>query len=107
MPMTFRPTTVVLWLLAVIQTPVFAAPKLDFNRDIRPILSDNRFACHGPDTQKVKGGLRLDYREAALKPAKSGALALVPGKPDRSALVQRIGANEEPPSAPSRSRQFV
>ena len=69
--------------------PAHAAAKLDFNRDIRPILSDNCFACHGPDTQKVKGGLRLDSREAALKPAKSGALAIVPGKPEKSALVER------------------
>ncbi|MBM3871495.1 MAG: DUF1553 domain-containing protein [Verrucomicrobia bacterium] len=69
-----------------------AAPKLDFSRDVRPILSDNCFACHGPDTQKMKGGLRLDSREAALKPAKSGALAIVPGKPEKSALVQRITA---------------
>jgi mono/diheme cytochrome c family protein len=70
--------------------PAHAAAKLDFNRDIRPILSDNCFACHGPDTQKVKGGLRLDSREAALKPAKSGALAIVPGKPEKSALIERI-----------------
>jgi Protein of unknown function (DUF1553)/Protein of unknown function (DUF1549)/Planctomycete cytochrome C len=70
------------------------AAKLDFNRDIRPILSDNCFACHGPDTQKIKGGLRLDLKDAALKPGKSGALALVPGKPERSELVKRIGAKD-------------
>jgi hypothetical protein len=67
-----------------------AAAKVDFNREIRPLLSDNCFACHGPDTQKMKGGLRLDLREAALKPAKSGKVALVPGKPQDSELVKRI-----------------
>ncbi len=69
---------------------VLGAPKVDFNREVRPLLSDNCFACHGPDTQKIKGGLRLDLREAALKPAKSGKVALVPGKPDDSEVVKRI-----------------
>ncbi|MFO1461748.1 MAG: PSD1 and planctomycete cytochrome C domain-containing protein [Verrucomicrobiota bacterium] len=67
-----------------------AAPKVDFNRDIRPVLSDNCFACHGPDVAKVKGGLRLDDRERALQPAKSGKVALVPGKPEASELIARI-----------------
>ncbi|MFM8469154.1 MAG: DUF1549 domain-containing protein, partial [Limisphaerales bacterium] len=71
-----------------------AAPKLDFNRDVRPILSDNCFACHGPDTQKIKGGLRLDLKDAAFKPGKSGALALVPGKPDKSELVKRVATKD-------------
>jgi hypothetical protein len=64
--------------------------KIEFNRDIRPLLSDTCFACHGPDAQKVKGGLRLDQRESALKPAKSGKRAIVPGKPHESELVQRL-----------------
>ncbi|MBL9173588.1 MAG: PSD1 domain-containing protein [Verrucomicrobiales bacterium] len=67
-----------------------AAPKVDFNRDIRPVLSDNCFACHGPDASKVKGGLRLDDRDRALQPAKSGKVALVPGKPEASELIFRI-----------------
>ncbi len=64
--------------------------KVEFNRDIRPLLSDTCFACHGPDAQKVKGGLRLDQRELALKPAKSGKRAIVPGKPTESELIQRL-----------------
>ena len=67
-----------------------AAPKVDFNRDVRPLLSENCFACHGPDTKKVKGGLRLDLREVATKPLESGATAIVPGRPDESELVRRI-----------------
>ncbi len=66
------------------------AARVDFNRDVRPILSDHCFACHGPDTQKIKGGLRLDRREAALQPAKSGQPAIVPGKPRDSELVRRL-----------------
>src|SRR5437762_2276835 len=63
-----------------------AAPeKISYNRDIRPILSDNCFYCHGPDRNKRKGKLRLDLREEAI--AKQ---AIVPGKPDESELIKRI-----------------
>ncbi len=71
-----------------------SAPRVDYNRDIRPILSDNCYACHGPDVQKQKAGLRLDDPQLALKPAKSGKLAIVPGKPAESALVARIHASD-------------
>jgi len=69
-----------------------AAPKVDFNREIRPVLSDNCFACHGPDAKKVKAGLRLDVREVATKPLKSGETAIVPGEPGESELVRRVFA---------------
>ncbi|KAF0177680.1 MAG: hypothetical protein FD161_2324 [Limisphaerales bacterium] len=75
--------------------PIFAAaPAPDFQRDVRPILSRQCFACHGPDEHARKAGLRLDLREAALKPAKSGKRALVPGKPDQSELVRRITSTD-------------
>src|SRR5258705_13816563 len=48
-----------------------AEPKVDFNRDVRPILSDTCFTCHGPDDAKRKAGLRLDLKDAAFKPVKS------------------------------------
>ncbi len=67
-----------------------AAPKVDFNRDVRPLLSDNCFACHGNDTNKIKGGFRLDVRESAVGAAKSGKHAIVAGKPAESELVRRI-----------------
>ncbi len=60
-----------------------AAPR--YNRDVRPILAENCFACHGPDKMARKAGLRLDIRDEAVK-----AGALVPGKPDESTLVERI-----------------
>lgn len=70
-------------LLAV---SVQAAPtKVQYNRDVRPILSDNCFACHGPDSAARKADLRIDNREDALK-----AEVIVPGKPDKSSLIERI-----------------
>src|SRR5438105_11156684 len=66
-----------------------AQSKIDFNRDIRPILSDKCFACHGPDATQVKGKLRLDQRDVAVKRG-----AIVPGKPDESELVRRILAGD-------------
>ncbi|MFM7214292.1 MAG: DUF1549 domain-containing protein, partial [Verrucomicrobiota bacterium] len=83
------------WICAPLASGLLAgsaatSDKVEFNRDIRPLLSDTCFACHGPDAQKVKGGLRLDQRELALKPAKSGKRAIVPGKPLESELVQRL-----------------
>ena len=76
------------WGLAVSGLAAEKAP--DFNRDIRPILSRNCFACHGPDEHDRRGGLRLDDRDAAISELDSGARAIVPGRPDESELVARI-----------------
>ena len=74
--------------LALVLPPMAgAAERIDFNRDIRPILSNSCFKCHGPSTKK--GGLRLDLRDAALKKE-----ALVPGKPDESELLRRVLADD-------------
>ncbi len=66
------------------------ANKVSFNRDIRPILSDHCFACHGPDKNKRQGKLRLDERDVAI--AKK---AIVPGNPGESELIARIHSKDE------------
>ena len=54
------------------------SPPLQFNRDIRPILADNCYACHGPDQNQRMAGLRLDLQDSALGRLDSGKLAIVP-----------------------------
>ncbi len=86
--MQCRPQTILLILLFS-GAPSQAAP-LEFNRDIRPILSDKCFGCHGPDSGHRKAGLRLDIRDSALKPAKSGDIPLSPGNPSESQVLTRV-----------------
>jgi hypothetical protein len=63
-------------------------PMVRFNREIRPIMSDTCFKCHGPGTQKA--GLRLDLRTEALKQTESQVTPIVPGKPEQSEVVRRL-----------------
>ena len=76
-----------------------AAEPVRYNRDIRPILSDKCFFCHGPDEKKREAKLRLDTREGAIKSA------IIPGKPDKSELLRRVttkDANDHMPPAKSK-----
>ena len=69
--------------------------KVDFKTQVRPILSNRCFACHGPDEGHVESGLRLDLVESATAPADSGAIAIVPGKVNESELIRRILSSDE------------
>ena len=77
-------------LLAPLRFRAADLPPPDFARDVRPLLSRHCFKCHGPDEATRKSGLRLDLRDAATRPAKSGAIALVPGHLAESELVKRL-----------------
>ncbi len=69
--------------------------QVDFNREIRQILADRCFACHGPDAAERQGGLRLDDADAALQAGDSGEVAIVPGDPSASELLRRIESDSE------------
>jgi hypothetical protein len=72
-----------------------SADAIDFSRDIRPILSDNCFACHGPDEGERQGGFRLDQRDSSLGAADSGERPIVPGDAGASELIRRIASQDE------------
>ena len=85
--------TVVLIVLAT-QSIAQDTP-IDFSRDIRPILSDKCYACHGPDEKQRSGGFRLDVKASAFGKAESEETVIVPGKPADSELVRRITSTDD------------
>lgn len=86
---------------------VSAQEAVDFARDVRPILSDRCFVCHGPDAAQREAGLRLDVRDEALRVLKSGRAAIVPGKPEESELVRRVSAHGDERMPPAKSKLTV
>ena len=70
------------------------AQTVRYNRDVRPILSENCLACHGPDANKRKAGLRLDVRAVALATREGRPAAIVPGDLAASTLLQRVTAHD-------------
>src|SRR5262245_64956610 len=80
--------------LGLMAAPAQAADQIDFNRDVRRILSENCFKCHGPDASERKGGkkgkgLRLDTPDGALADL-GGYSAIVPRQPEKSEVIRRI-----------------
>src|SRR5438105_8857337 len=61
-----------------------------FEKKIRPLLVDNCFRCHSASSEKLKGSLKLDSREAALRGGESGKAAIVPGDPEKSLLIEAV-----------------
>jgi len=84
-----------------------SAPRIDFSRQIQPILADKCFACHGGDATHREGGLRLDQHDDAFRGGDSGDPAIAPGHPEQSELIRRIESMDEseqmPPSAAKKS----
>jgi len=83
-----------IWIALVLALSASAVPaaepaRISYNRDIRPILSQNCFACHGPDAKHREADLRLDHRDVALEMG-----ALVPASPDDSELIDRITSDD-------------
>ena len=81
-------------LIALTTPHCVAAAPVAFNRDVRPILSDSCFQCHGPDKAKRKANLRLDT-ETDLYATREGHKIVEPGKPEKSELFLRITSVEE------------
>jgi hypothetical protein len=98
---------VLAWFGAVsaIETARAAPPPraaVDYDREIRPILAKNCFACHGQDETHRAKGLRLDRRDAAVAELPDGAIAIVPGDPEGSDLILRVTEEDESLRMPQR-----
>jgi hypothetical protein len=77
-------------ILSILVPLAVAGDAISYNRDVRPILAENCFACHGPDKASRKADLRLDQRDVAVK-----AEAIVPGKPNDSEAIRRIFSTDQ------------
>jgi hypothetical protein len=96
-------------IITALLPAIACAEKIDFTTQIQPILSENCYACHGPDEETTEGGLRLDSQEHAFKGGDSGK-AIVPGDPSKSLMIERITHSDPdevmpPPEKKDRLRQ--
>ncbi|MDP6903705.1 MAG: DUF1553 domain-containing protein [Verrucomicrobiota bacterium] len=91
----------------LVSGPVTAAPKkISFNRDVRAILSENCYTCHGPDANARKAKLRLDVRESAVSERKDGLFAIKPGDVEESELIYRILSDDPDEMMPPRESKL-
>lgn len=88
--MPYRIYLLPLCAVFLVRGVIASEDRVDFSRDVLPLLSDNCFRCHGPDEAMRESGLRLDRRESALAVLESGHAAVVSGSTDRSEMFQRI-----------------
>ena len=85
-----------------------SAHAVDFNREVRPVLAQQCFACHGMDDHARKGKLRLDLRDSAVGAGKSGEIAIVPSKPEASEIIKRLlSTDEDEQMPPPHTKKFV
>src|SRR2546423_2049190 len=99
-----RPSLGTLAVVVLFAQSAQAAPPPDFDRDVRPILEQHCFKCHGPEKQK--GGLRLDVKPAALKGGDSGEPAIVPGNSLKSHLIQLVSSNDPEQAMPPKGERL-
>jgi hypothetical protein len=92
-------------LVAVSGRP--AGSEIAYNHDIQPVLSENCFACHGTDSAARKAGLRLDQFDSATNKLEDGAVAIVPGQPEKSELVRRIFAMDDDHMPPAKVNKIL
>src|SRR4051794_4709211 len=97
-PHLMSPRSLILCVLCALASGLRAAPpaeapvpdKIDFNRDVRPILSDNCFFCHGPDKNKRKADVRLDTKDGLFAAIEGKRHPAVAGHPEQSEIFKRI-----------------
>ena len=94
----------ILWLLLL--HPAWAEKKVDFNQDVRPILSDKCYFCHGPDAGDIQGDLQLHTFEHATSDRAGAGAAIVPGNVEKSLLWQRISRTDMEEIMPPQKRHM-
>ncbi|MFO0870258.1 MAG: PSD1 and planctomycete cytochrome C domain-containing protein [Pirellulales bacterium] len=82
------------WAGGIVRPATGTAAPPDFNRQVRPLLAQYCFKCHGPDDQTREAGLRLDSRDGAIRTLESGVSAIVPGQVSASELIRRIRSTD-------------
>ena len=98
-----RASPVLLFLSLSTTITATALSAVDFQKEIAPIFAEHCLECHGPE--KVKGGLNLTTRDGILKELKSGNIAVTPGKPDMSVLIERLLTSDDDEIMPPRKKE--